>query len=201
MEPPQSRGSNKEGDDRENEIQRKKKESLMNTQGVLLLDQTYRPLRVIPVKRAVGLILKGRAAPVSEEFVEVHSSNASMQVPMVLRLEYAVKIPFKREFVPCTRRGVLARDGYECQMITHAGPCQASASTIDHVVPRSKGGENAWDNLVAACEKHNHQKSDRSLKDMGWTLKRQPFAPKAQVRIAGNRATVPEAWRPFLVTA
>jgi 5-methylcytosine-specific restriction endonuclease McrA len=173
----------------------------MNAQGILLLAQDYRPLRVIPVKRAVGLILNGRAAPVSEEFVEIHSSGSSMQVPFVLRLEYAVKIPFKRDTVPCTRRGVLARDGYECQFVTHAGPCSATATTIDHVHPKSKGGERlSWDNLVAACAKCNHKKSDRSLKEMGWFLKRQPFAPKAQMRILGNRATLPEAWKPYLVT-
>ena len=153
------------------------------------------------VKRAVGLMLKGRAAPVSEEFVEVHSAGDSMQVPMVLRLEYAVRIPFKRDTVPCTRRGVLARDGYECQIVTHAGPCSAAGTTIDHVIPKSKGGDSSWGNLVAACEKHNHQKSDRTMKEMGWTLKRQPFAPKAQMRVAGNRGTLPEAWKPFLAMA
>lgn len=169
---------------------------------ILLLDASYRPLRVIPARRAVALLLSGRAEGVAEETVEMRSANSSISVPVVLRLAYSVTIPFKRDSVPCTRRGILARDNYECQFITAAGPCKSKADTMDHVVPKSKGGEkNSWENLVAACARHNHAKADKSMDQMGWTLKRKPYAPKSQVRIVRDTENIPVEWSAFLQTA
>lgn len=168
--------------------------------GVLLLDVGCRPLRVIPVQRAVALLLAGRAEPMAEEIVaEMHSTYSTISVPAVLRLGYAVKVPFAKMSVPCTRRGVLARDEHTCQMITQSGPCSAAGTTIDHVVPKSNGGENmSWANLVAACEKHNHQKGSKSMKEMGWVLKRDPISPKAQLRLLTASGECPASWEPFL---
>lgn len=169
--------------------------------GILLLDASYRPLRVIPVRRAVGLMIAGRAEGVADEFVSMRSASSSVEVPVVLRLAYSVTIPFRRDEVTCTRRGILARDGHVCQFVTKSGPCDATATTIDHVVPKAKGGEKmSWSNLVAACAKHNHQKADRNLSDMGWKLKTPPYAPKAQMRLLGARGEVPAAWEPFLAS-
>ncbi len=168
--------------------------------GVLLLDVTCRPLRVIPVQRAVALLLQGRAEPMTDDVAaEMRSSSSVVDVPAVLRLGYAVKIPFKSSEPPCTRRGVLARDSHECQIVTESGPCNRYAETIDHVHPKSKGGDSmSWTNLVAACEKHNHKKADKSLSELGWTLKRKPTAPRGQIRLAGARGEIPSSWEPFL---
>lgn len=168
--------------------------------GVLLLDVGCRPLRVISLQRAVTLLLAGRAEPMADEVVaEMRSANTSMPVPAVLRLGYAVKAPFTKMAVPCTRRGVLARDGRECQFITQSGPCSEEGTTIDHVVPKSRGGENlSWSNLVAACEKHNHLKGSKTLEEMGWKLKREPLTPKAQLRLLSAKGDCPASWEPYL---
>jgi len=168
--------------------------------GVLLLDVGCRPLRVIPVQRAVSLLLAGRAEPMADEVVaEMRSAHTSMSVPAVLRLGYAVKVPFAKMSVPCTRRGVLARDEHTCQFVTQSGPCSAAGTTIDHVYPKSKGGENmSWSNLVAACEKHNHLKGSKTMEEMGWKLKREPVSPKAQLRLLTASGDCPASWEPFL---
>jgi hypothetical protein len=170
--------------------------------GILLLDASYRPLRVIPVRRAVGLMLAGKAEGVAEETIEMRHADSSLTVPVILRLAYSVTIPFKRDFVQCTRRGILARDNYECQFITAQGPCDQVADTMDHVIPKAKGGEKlSWTNLVAACSTHNHKKADRSLEAMGWKLKREPFAPRAQMRVVGKTTHIPEEWAFYLQPA
>lgn len=173
----------------------------MNT--VLLLDVSCRPLRVIPVQRAVTLLLSGRAEPLTDDFVtDVRSETSTLRIPSVMRLGYAVTLPFAKKNVPCTRRGVLARDGHVCQFVTHNGPCNATATTIDHIHPKSKGGDKlSWTNLTSACAAHNHKKADKTLKEMGWSLKGEPVAPRASIRLAGSHGEVPASWAPFLTLA
>lgn len=168
--------------------------------GVLLLDVGCRPLRVIPVQRAVSLLLAGRAEPMADEVVaEMRSELTTVSIPAVLRLGYAVKIPFAKMSVPCTRRGVLARDEHTCQFVTHSGPCTAAGTTIDHVHPKSRGGTNMdWTNLVAACTDCNRRKGSKTLDELGWTLKRHPVSPKAQLRLLTASGDCPSSWAPFL---
>lgn len=170
--------------------------------GILLLDASYRPLRVITTRRAVGLMLKGKVEGVTDETVITRSANDALEIPLVLRLGYSVNIPFRREGVRPTRRGILARDGHTCQFIVGGKPCNETATTIDHVYPKGLGGEKmSWTNLVASCETHNAKKAMRTLAETGWKLKREPFAPKAQVRLLPAGVVVPEAWAPFLAYA
>lgn len=169
--------------------------------GVLLLNVDCTPLRVIPVRRAVGLLLSGKAMPMDDIFLtEMRGEIADVKIPAVLRMGYAVKIPYKRMEVPCTKKGIFARDNHECQFIDHFGPCEERGDTIDHVHPRAKGGENlSWSNLVAACKYHNGVKGCKSLRELGWSLKREPYKPRAQVRVVNHReAAYPEAWLPYL---
>lgn len=167
--------------------------------GVLLLDAGYRPLRVVTTRRAVGLMLKGRAEGVTDETIAMRSANDVVEIPLVLRLGYSVNLPFRRDEVRPTRRGILARDNYTCQFVIHGRECNAQATTIDHIHPKSKGGEKmSWSNLVAACERCNTKKASKTMKELGWTLKREPFAPKAQMRLLGAGASVPAVWEPFL---
>ena len=84
-----------------------------------------------------------------------------LPIPAVVRLARYVKVPYKPE-VPLTRKGVLARDGHRCVY------CGAAATSLDHVVPRSRGGPHVWENVVAACSRCNHAKADRSVADLGW---------------------------------
>jgi len=166
---------------------------------ILLLDAGYRPLRVITARRAVGLMLKGRAEGVTDESVVLRSASDAIEIPLVLRLGYSVNLPFRRDEVRATRRGIMARDSYTCQFVVNGRECERTATTIDHIHPKSKGGDKmSWTNIVASCEPHNTKKASKTMQELDWTLKREPFAPKAQMRLLGAGATVPAAWAPFL---
>ncbi len=135
----------------------------------LLLNASMEPIRVVPARRALVLILTGKAEPVEEgeRPAMFRSSSGSIAVPAVLRLCKYVKIPY-RATVPLSRKAVLARDNKTCQF-TH---CGKAGDTMDHVVPRSRGGGHTWENVVTACRKCNGKKDDKSLEQLGWTLVR-----------------------------
>lgn len=157
----------------------------------LVLNATFEPLGVVSVRRAVILLLAGKAVVVEASGVVLHAERVSVAVPSVLRLTVFVRVPF-RASVPLTRRGVLARDGWHCAY------CAAPATSLDHVVPRSRGGEHVWENVVAACARCNHAKADRTLHDLGWRLRVAPAAPRgAAWRVLGSRRMDPR-WEPFL---
>jgi 5-methylcytosine-specific restriction endonuclease McrA len=163
---------------------------------VLLLNATFEPLAVVTAKRAIMLLLSGKAECV-EAAVDAafHSENLTVPAPSVMRLSRYVRIPYRRT-VPMTRAGVLRRDARRCAY------CGRRADTIDHVVPRSRGGTHTWDNCVAACKACNSRKADRLLEEIGWTLESPPKPPN---RAAGGillLAVEPlPAWEPWLVEA
>jgi 5-methylcytosine-specific restriction endonuclease McrA len=160
----------------------------------LLLNASFEPIKVIPARRAVMLILSGKAETVEagEGRPRWRSASDEVEVPAVLRLKYQVKVPY-RATVPLSRAAVLARDNGMCQF-TH---CDKRGDTMDHVIPRARGGRHAWDNIVTACRKHNGQKGDSLIEDLGWTLKRKPFAPKAWFYVV-FKFDVDPAWVPYL---
>lgn len=166
--------------------------------GVLLLNATYEPLRVITAKRAVVLILDEKAEVVHAGDGVYRSASTSMPVPTVIRLRYFVKIPYKAR-LPLSRKAVVARDGGVCQY-----GCGRRGDTIDHVLPRSRGGEHRWENVVASCRRCNSQKADRLLSELGWTLPREPFAPTGNywlvVGLLPDGQVDPE-WVPYLSPA
>lgn len=136
----------------------------------LVLNASYEPLCVVSARRAAVLVLVGKAVPVAESDQLLHSERRTMPVPSVVRLSKLVKVPY-RATAPLTRRAVFARDGGRCLY------CDRAATTIDHVVPRSRGGRHVWENVVAACGACNHKKADRTLDELGWTLRTVPRAP------------------------
>jgi 5-methylcytosine-specific restriction endonuclease McrA len=164
---------------------------------VLLLNATYEPLTVLNGRRAVVLILAGKATALVERAAgeKVHSPGFVLSVPAVLRLNRFVRIPFTPA-TAITRAGVLRRDRRKCAY------CRRSGDTIDHVIPISKGGLHCWENCVACCSKCNTKKADRLLSEMGWTLSFVPMIPK---RIGTGRMCLWEesdpAWEPWLGTA
>ena len=137
-------------------------------QSTLVLNATYEPLGVVPMTRAVVLVLAERATVVEQGEGAIHSERLTLPLPSVVRLTRFVRVPYRRA-VPLTRRGVFLRDGDQCAY------CEARAETLDHVVPRSRGGRHEWANVVAACRSCNHRKADRLLREIGWTL---PFSPR-----------------------
>ena len=157
----------------------------------LVLNATYEPLCVVPARRAVVLVLTAKAVSVSDRDEVVHSARTRLEVPAVVRLTRFVKVPY-RATVPLTRKAVFARDGGRCVY------CGAVATSLDHVVPRSRGGAHAWDNVVSACGRCNHVKADRGIAELGWHLRRLPTVPSGVAwRIVGARAVDP-SWAPYL---
>lgn len=157
----------------------------------LLLNATSEPLCVISVRRAVILILTGKAVCVTDGDGLLHSQHQQVAVPSVIRLSRYVRVPYRAQ-VGLTRRAVFARDGWHCAY------CHGPAETIDHVLPRSRGGRHVWENVVAACVRCNHRKAARTLAELGWRLATKPAAPRGPVwRILGHRAVDPR-WRDWL---
>jgi 5-methylcytosine-specific restriction endonuclease McrA len=157
----------------------------------LLLNATYEPLCVVSSRRAIVLVLAEKAETVDFAADIVHAETVSLPVPVVVRLTRYVRVPYPAQ-VPLSRRAVFTRDGQTCVY------CGSSATSIDHVVPRSRGGTHTWDNVVAACRRCNHTKADRSLAELGWSLPHPPHTPSgAAWRLLGARAVDPR-WRSWL---
>jgi 5-methylcytosine-specific restriction endonuclease McrA len=157
----------------------------------LVLNASYEPLCVVPVRRAVVLVLKEKAEVLHATDQELHSERMAFPIPSVIRLTYFVKVPFRAR-AALNRRAVFARDSHRCQY------CGASAENIDHVVPRSRGGEHVWENVVAACRPCNTKKEDRFLHEVGLALRRPPAAPKELTWIIVAVGTVHPHWEPYL---
>ncbi len=142
---------------------------------VLLLNSTYEPLTALPIRRAVVMLLCGKADVVHDDpdGPIIHSATRLITVPSVIRLRSFVRVPYRAR-IPLTRAALMHRDRFRCAY------CGAKADTVDHVVPRSRGGEHTWENCVAACSGCNHRKADKLLAELGWTLRLVPTSPKGQ---------------------
>ncbi|MGH8969705.1 MAG: HNH endonuclease [Actinomycetes bacterium] len=157
----------------------------------LVLNATYEPLCVVPARRALLLVLMHKATAVEDSELVMHSAVLTVHAPAVVRLNRFVKIPYRGP-VPLTRRAVFARDGGRCVY------CGSTATSIDHVVPRSRGGLHEWCNVVSACRRCNHVKADRAVSELGWRL-RPPQEPTGTAwRILGTGRSDPR-WTPYLV--
>lgn len=162
---------------------------------VLLLNASYEPLRVISWQRAICLQLADRADLV--EHVEQKSlrtsGGAEFPFPAVVRLREMVVVPFRRGTAPITRRALTYRDHGECQKVG----CDKRGATMDHLLPRSRGGQHDWHNVVLMCAEHNNAKGARTLDELGWKLKAKPIAPKFD-GLYLDRTQIPVQWRPWL---
>jgi 5-methylcytosine-specific restriction endonuclease McrA len=156
-----------------------------------VLNATYEPLCVVSSRRAVVLVLGGKAVAVESGAEALHSERLALFIPVVVRLTRFVKVPY-RAHVPLTRRAVFARDGGRCVY------CAAPATSLDHVVPRSRGGEHIWENVVSCCRRCNHAKADRGLPELGWRMHRPPRAPSGPAwRVLGTGRMHP-CWQAYL---
>lgn len=138
----------------------------------LVLNAGYEPLGVVSDRRALILVMNGKASVLDAvPDNPVFGVDDAWDRPSVILLRRYVRIPMAR-IAPVTRRGVLRRDQHRC------GYCNGTANTIDHILPRSRGGADSWENLVACCLKCNNVKGDRTPGEMGWTLRWKPTAPR-----------------------
>lgn len=159
----------------------------------LVLNAGYEPLAVVSFKRALVLVMNQKASVVAaDERDVVRSATMSWPRPSVILLRNYVRIPGGRQ-VPVSRRGVLRRDAHRC------GYCGTAATTVDHVLPRSRGGADSWENLVACCLRCNNAKGDRTPGEMGWTLRHKPRAPFGSAWLVRGVERAEPDWDEFLV--
>lgn len=172
---------------------------------VLLLDAAWRIDRVIDAERACELIVMSRAVAASEEIATVmHSPSITVEIPSVIA-RLGVLHPCELRPPAYSPRRVRLRDQHLCQFIIGGLACPRRGDSVDHLIPRSRGGGDSWLNVVAACRAHNGAKSHRTLEQMhrlhGWTLKRDPFVPSRSALVAAALRERHPAWEPFLSAA
>lgn len=161
----------------------------------LVLNAGYEPLAVVSFKRALVLVMNDKATVIEKvDDAPVMTSGGTYDRPAVIILSRYVRLPRSRR-MPVTRRGVLRRDDHRC------GYCGKSASTIDHVMPRSRGGLDSWENLVACCLRCNNIKSDRTPQEMKWELRFTPRAPRGTGWTVRGAERSDPCWEPYLSLA
>ncbi len=164
---------------------------------VLVLNASYEPINVCTVRRAAVLILKERAEIIDRSEARLHAESFTLPHPVVIRLVSYVSIPRDAHSRKITRRAIFARDRWTCQYCGN----ERGALTVDHVIPRSKGGSSAWDNIVACCAPCNRRKGDREPVQANMPLRRKPRAPSSTIFVHVATPRIPSAWEPYLLAA
>ncbi len=158
----------------------------------LLLNASMEPLCIVSLRRAVALVMTGKATVLESDGRLLHAEHVAVPLPVVLCLTRYVHVPVRRP-VPPTRRTVLQRDNHRCAY------CGGGADTVDHVHPRSRGGRHEWTNVVAACVRCNHRKADRFLHEIGWELGFVPRAPRWSVAFGTTSVRTEPLWSQYVV--
>ena len=162
--------------------------------GALVLNASYEPLSVVSSRRATCLVLSDKADVLEDDGTVIRSETLSFPTPSVIRLRYMVRVPYVRR-TALSRRAIFARDDHSCQY------CGERADSIDHVMPRSRGGPHAWENVVAACRPCNLGKRDRTPEEAGMRLARPCRVPRSTAWVVVSVSGIPDAWRPYLAAA
>ncbi len=180
-------------------------------QATLVLNKSWTAVNVTTVRRAICLVYLGQAKIIAPETFEVHdfeswiradgdgthpvlsTVNFKFRVPEVIVLQRYNSVPSKE--VPFSRKNVYRRDNYTCQYCGKR--FRAEELTIDHVIPRSRGGRTSWENCVLACVRCNLRKGDRTLEEAGMTLLRKPSKPKWNPNLVVRGGAFPPSWRGF----
>lgn len=161
-------------------------------QQVLVLNSSFEPLNVCSVRRAHVLVIKGKAEVLSQAARPLRSAERSFAWPLVVRLLNYVRVP-RVAHRRISRRALFARDGWSCQYCGTTGRL-----TLDHVIPRSRGGDSVWENVVASCAPCNLRKGDRLPEEaqMHPRVKPRPPAPALFITLAASH--IPDGWQPYL---
>jgi 5-methylcytosine-specific restriction endonuclease McrA len=173
----------------------------MNLTHVLLLNASYEPLRLITVQRAVNLMLSGKVRAVEGISARLRTPRTVFEVPAVLSLKYYVNVP--RRGVSYSRRAVLRRDGWTC-IYCGAQPGDRQRGrvlvkadfSVDHILPRSRGGRSVWTNTACACYSCNQRKANRTPHEAGMALRFEPRLPRTNYMVFGGE--MPRAWRKYV---
>jgi len=160
---------------------------------VLVLNASYEPLNVCSVRRAHVLVWKGKAEVVESLEKPLRSATGSFVWPHVIRLVSYVRVP-RAITRRISRRALFARDGWRCVYCGSSG----GRLTLDHVVPRSRGGNSVWENVVTSCAPCNLHKGDRTLEEASMSLPRPPKPPSPVLFIRLAAHEIPHVWRRYL---
>jgi 5-methylcytosine-specific restriction endonuclease McrA len=160
---------------------------------VLVLNQNYEAMSICNVQRAIVLLFLGKAELIAAKNSKfVRSVHRALPFPTIVRLRIYIRVPYKK--IVLSRKNILRRDHHKCQYCNRAD----LPLTIDHVVPKSKGGDDSWENLVAACVKCNNKKGDRSPEDAGLPLIKKPTKPSHITFMKHFVGKIDEEWKPYL---
>ncbi|HVN15292.1 MAG TPA: HNH endonuclease [Anaerolineales bacterium] len=160
---------------------------------VLVLNANFEPINVCSTRRAVGLILSGKAGMVANGRGYIRTVSELIPRPSVIRLEMQIQRPRPR--VKLTRREVFRRDNYTCQYCGR----RDGGLTVDHVLPRHLGGEHIWTNVVAACPSCNHRKGGRKLEESHMVLMHIPKEPPASpTYLYGRHVSENNEWEQYI---
>jgi 5-methylcytosine-specific restriction endonuclease McrA len=160
---------------------------------VLVLNASYEPLNVCSLRRAHVLVWKGKAEILETHDRPMRSATTNFDRPNVIRLKTYVRVP-RGVTRRISRRVLFARDGWQC------GYCGTSGNrlTLDHIVPRSRGGTSVWENVVTSCAPCNHRKGDRLLEETSMQLRTTPRPPTPVLFIRLTTDNIPDVWRTYL---
>jgi len=163
---------------------------------VLVLNASYEPINICAARRALVLVLKGVASAEEETTIAIHSARRSVSLPSVIRLLEYRRIPHQTRAL--SRKNILMRDRYTCQYCHKTLP--SAELTLDHVIPRSRAGESAWENLVACCHPCNNRKGNRTPDEAGMKLSRapRPFSLHTSRHLMRLLGKSDEQWRNYL---
>jgi len=167
-----------------------------NMDQVLLLNATFEPLKVIDWKRAIKLLTLGKVEVLEEHDREIRSVTFAVRLPSVLRLLRFVR--HRNKEVKFSRLNIYARDGFRCQYC--GKKFEGRDLTFDHVVPRRKGGQTEWTNIVTACYRCNRKKGARTLKEAGLRILKNPVKPDwvPFIMVTIGVKSVPDSWIDYL---
>ncbi len=160
---------------------------------VLVLNQNFEPLNVCNVRRALVLLGRDKAETIENGLGYMHSSTDIFEIPSVIRLAYLIRRP--RPQGRLTRRDIFLRDKFTCQYCGN----QSKDLTLDHVLPRHRGGTHEWVNVVAACKRCNHKKAGHTPEEARMYLRRDPYQPTySYFRTFYHYLERNEGWRKFI---
>ncbi len=159
----------------------------------MVLNQSYEPLTICTLKKAVLLIFLGKAEIVhKDEKKSLRTVKMNFPWPSVIRISKFIKVPYKK--VILTRKNILRRDNYKC---AYCGRSDIML-TVDHIVPKARGGNDSWENLITACTKCNNIKGDRTPEEANMKLLTRPYKPSHVIFIKNIVSKIDEKWKPYL---
>lgn len=159
---------------------------------VLVLNATFAPINITSWRRAMILLYKGKANGVEYNGCLI---NGKFRLPEIIKLSHYIPLPYAEAVL--SRKNIYLRDNHTCQYCSKSG----TSLTIDHVIPKSKGGTETWDNMVVCCARCNNRKGDRTLEAVGMKLKVRPYRPPSSLYLHMTRlSTIPKSWYNYFFT-